>query len=148
MKIAIGNDHGGLLYKTQLKEHLLSLGHEVIDVGTDTEDSCHYPVFAEEVANLVSRGKVDYGVLVCTTGEGISIAANKVKGARCGIAYNDEVAGLMRQHNDVNIIAFGQKFMSYEDCERRLDIFLNTEFEAGGRHELRVNLIKEIEKRN
>ncbi len=144
MKVAIGNDHGGLEYKNLLIEHLKALGHEVINVGTDTLDSCHYPIFAKKVADLVSLKEADLGVLVCTSGEGVCIAANKVKGVRCGIAYNDEVSHLMVEHNNANVIAFGQKFMEYQDVERRLDIFLNAKF-MGGRHETRVNLITEIE---
>jgi len=145
MKIAIGSDHGGLEYKNAIKEHLEKLGHEVSDVGTYSKDSCHYPMFGEAVARKVASKECDYGVVVCTSGEGISIAANKVKGVRCGIAYNDDVARLMRQHNNANVISFGQAFMSLEDVIRRVDIFLNTEFE-GGRHQTRVDMISAIEK--
>jgi len=143
--IAIGNDHGGLDYKNRLMKFLKDHGYEVINVGTDTEDSCDYPVFGKKVAELVKNGDAKYGVLICTTGEGISISANKVRGIRCGVAYNPQVAALMRQHNDANIIAFGQKFMDYEMVEKALFIFLNTEFE-GGRHQRRVDLISDIEK--
>lgn len=143
MKIAVGSDHGGLEYKNAIKEHLEQQGHEVIDVGTYSKDSCHYPVFGEAVARKVASKECDYGVVVCTSGEGIAISANKVRGVRCGIAYNDEVAALMRQHNDANVIAFGQKFMNLDDVLRRVDIFLSTEFE-GGRHQTRVDLISNI----
>ena len=145
MKIAIGSDHGGLEYKNAIKEHLEAQGYKVIDVGTNSKDSCHYPIFGAEVAKKVSSKECEYGVVVCTSGEGISIAANKIKGVRCGIAYNDDVARLMRQHNDANVISFGQAFMSLEDVLRRVDIFLNTEFE-GGRHQTRVELINNLEK--
>ena len=145
MKIAVGSDHGGFEYKNAIKEHLVKQGHEVIDVGTYSLDSCHYPVFGAEVARKVASKECDYGVVVCTSGEGISMAANKIKGVRCGLCYNDEVAKLMRQHNNANVIAFGQKFMKLEDVLRQVDIFLSTEFE-GGRHQTRVNLIIEIEK--
>ena len=145
MKIAIGSDHGGLEYKNAIKEHLEAKGYKVIDVGTNSKDSCHYPIFGAEVAKKVSSKECEYGVVVCTSGEGISIAANKIKGVRCGIAYNDDVARLMRQHNDANVISFGQAFMSLEDVLRRVDIFLNTEFE-GGRHQTRVELINNLEK--
>ena len=145
MKIAVGSDHGGFEYKNAIKEHLEKLGHEVIDVGTYSLDSCHYPVFGAEVARKVASKECDYGVVVCTSGEGISMAANKIKGIRCGLCYNDEVAKLMRQHNDANVIAFGQKFMKLEDVLRQVDIFLSTEFE-GGRHQTRVNLISDLEK--
>ncbi len=145
MKIAIGSDHGGLEYKNAIKEHLKTKGYTVIDVGTNSKDSCHYPIFGAEVAKKVSSKECDYGVVVCTSGEGISIAANKIKGVRCGIAYNDDVARLMRQHNNANVISFGQAFMSLEDVLKRVDIFLNTEFE-GGRHQTRVDLISDLEK--
>ena len=141
MIIAIGCDHGGYQRKEEVKEHLKELGHEVIDCGTYSLDSCDYPLFGRQVAELVSEGKANYGVVVCTSGEGIMMAANKVKGVRCGIGYNDEVASLMRQHNNANVISFGAKFMNKEDVLRRVDIFLTTDFE-GGRHERRVNLIE------
>ena len=145
MKIAIGCDHGGLEYKNKIIEHLKQLGHEVVDVGTNSLDSCHYPIFGAEAAKKVASHECDYGIVICTSGEGIAISANKIKGIRCGIGYNDEVAKLLRQHNDANMIAFGQKFMELEDVIRRVDIFLNTPFE-GGRHQTRVDLIKDLEK--
>lgn len=145
MKIAIGCDHGGLEYKNAVKKHLLSNGYEVIDVGTNSLDSCHYPIYGAEVGRKVASGECRFGIVICTSGEGISIAANKIKGVRCGLAYNDDVARLMRQHNDANVIGFGQKFMALDDVIRRVDIFLNTEFE-GGRHQTRVDLIKDLEK--
>ena len=141
MIIAIGCDHGGYQRKEEAKEHLKSLGHEVIDCGTNSLDSCDYPIFGRQVAELVSEGKANYGVVICTSGEGIMMAANKVKGVRCGLGYNDEVASLMRQHNNANVISFGAKFMNKEDVLRRIDIFLTTDFE-GGRHERRVKLIE------
>ena len=145
MKIAVGCDHGGFEYKEAIKKHLLDKGYEVVDVGTDSLDSCHYPLFGAEVGRKVASGECRFGVLVCTSGIGIGIAANKIKGIRCGMGYNDDVARLMRQHNDANVIAFGQKFMELNDVLRRVDIFLNTEFE-GGRHQTRVDLIKDLEK--
>ncbi len=145
LKIAIGSDHGGLEYKNAIKDHLENKGYKVVDVGTYTKDSCHYPLFGAEVARKVASKECDYGVVVCTSGEGISIAANKIKGVRCGIAYNDDVARLMRQHNNANVISFGQAFMSLEEVLRRVDIFLNTPFE-GGRHQIRTDLIDDLEK--
>ena len=141
MIVSLGADHGGYLLKEEIKKHLLNKGIDVIDVGTYSLDSCHYPIFGEAAAKLVSEKKADFGILVCTSGEGIMMAANKVKGIRCGIGYNDEVAALMRQHNNANMIAFGAKFMKQEDVIRRIDIFLKTEFE-GGRHQIRVDLIE------
>lgn len=144
MKIAIGSDHGGFAYKAAIIEHLKSNGYDVIDVGTFSLDSCHYPIYGAEVGRKVASKECDFGVVICTSGEGISMAANKIKGVRCGLCYNDEVARLMRQHNDANVIAFGQKFMKLEDVLRQLDIFLNTEFE-GGRHQIRVDMISDLE---
>ena len=141
MKIAVGSDHGGLEYKNAIAAHLKEKGYDVVDVGTYSLDSCHYPIFGAEVAKKVASKECEYGVVVCTSGEGISMAANKIKGVRCGIAYNDEVVRLMRQHNNANVISFGQKFMELDDVLRRVDIFLTTDFE-GGRHERRVNLIE------
>lgn len=145
LKIAIGSDHGGFEYKNTIKDHLENKGYKVVDVGTYTKDSCHYPLFGAEVARKVASKECDFGVVVCTSGEGISMAANKIKGVRCGIAYNDDVARLMRQHNNANVISFGQAFMNLEDVLRRVDIFLNTPFE-GGRHQIRVDLINDLEK--
>ena len=145
MKISIGSDHGGFIAKEALKQHLEQEGYEVIDVGTNSLDSCNYAEFGLKAAELVSAGTCEFGVVICTSGEGISIAANKVHGIRCGLAYNDEVASLIRQHNDCNMISFGAKFMKIEDIICRTDIFLNTHFEAG-RHCLRVDTIKNFEK--
>ncbi len=145
MKISIGSDHGGFVAKEALKQHLEQEGYEVIDVGTNSLDSCNYAEFGLKAAELVSAGTCEFGVVICTSGEGISIAANKVHGIRCGLAYNDEVSSLIRQHNDCNMISFGAKFMKIEDIIRRTDIFLNTPFEAG-RHCLRVDTIKNFEK--
>ena len=146
MKIAVGCDHGGLEYKNAIKEHLEKSGHQVVDVGTFNYDSCHYPTFGIAVGEKVASKECDFGVVVCTSGEGIAIAANKVKGVRCGIAYNDDVARLMREHNNANVISFGQKFMKLEDVLRRVDIFLSTEF-AGGRHATRVDIISAQEEK-
>ena len=144
LKISIGSDHGGFEYKEAIKEHLKER-YEVIDVGTHSLDSCHYPQFGIAAAKLVASGECAFGIVVCTSGEGIMMSANKVKGVRCALGYNDEVSALCRQHNDANMIAFGQKFMTLEDVLRRVDIFLSTEFE-GGRHATRVQMIKDEEK--
>ena len=141
MKISIACDHGGLDTKNALVEMLKEEGNEVVDCGTYTTDSCDYPDFARKAAELVASGEVDKGIVVCTSGEGVMMTANKVRGVRCGMGYNDEVSALMRQHNDANMIAFSQKFMDLEDVKRRTHIFLNTEFE-GGRHLRRVEKIE------
>lgn len=145
LRIAIGSDHGGVDYKQEVINYLKEKGYEVKNVGTDSHDSCHYPVYGAEVGKLVSKGEADVGIVICTSGEGIAIAANKIKGVRCGLAYNDEVAMLMRQHNNANVISFGAKFMALEDVKRRIDIFISTEFE-GGRHATRVDMISDLEK--
>lgn len=142
MKIALGSDHGGYDYKQAILAHLLKEGYQVIDCGTFSKESCDYPQFAFAAAQKVSTKEADYGILICTTGEGIMMAANKVEHVRCSIGYNDEVTILSRQHNNANMIAFGQKFMALEDVIRRVDLFLKTEFE-GGRHANRVNLINQ-----
>ncbi len=145
LRIAIGSDHGGYDQKEEVKAYLKEKGYEVTDVGTDSHESCHYPIFGAEVAKLVAEKQCDFGVVICTSGEGICMAANKIKGVRCGIGYNDEVSKLMRQHNDANVISFGAKFMDTKDVIRRIDLFLNTPFE-GGRHQTRVDLISNLEK--
>ena len=145
MKIAIGSDHGGFALKEDLKQYLLDSGYEVEDVGTYSLDSCHYPEFAFKCANLVSNGDCRFGVIVCTTGEGVVMAANKVKGIRAGLAYNIDVSRLMREHNDANVIAFGAKYVSKEEAIARLEAFLSAKF-LEGRHQIRVQMIKDAEK--
>ena len=141
MKISIGCDHAGYKYKEEVKKYLEGKGHEVKDVGTNSLDSCDYPIFGRAAAELVAKGEVDYGIVICSSGEGIMMAANKIKGVRCGLAYNDDVARLIRQHNNANMIGFGANFMALEDVLKRIDIFLSTDFE-GGRHERRVSEIE------
>lgn len=141
MKLSIGSDHAGYKYKEEVKKYLTEKGHEIIDVGTNSLDSCDYPIFGRAAAQKVADKEVDYGILICSSGEGIMISANKIKGVRCGLAYNDDVARLIRQHNNANMIAFGASFMELEDVIKRIEIFLSTEFE-GGRHERRVSEIE------
>lgn len=128
MKIVLGNDRKGFDYKCRLVNHLESLGHLVINVGTDEDVPCDYPIYAAKAAHLVVSGECDYGILICASGEGMVIAANKVNGIRCGLGYNDEVARLCRLHNNANMLAFGQSFQSYEEVENSVDTFLNTDF--------------------
>lgn len=144
MKIAIGNDHGGFASKVEVSKFLVSKGYEVVDCGCFDENSCDYPDFAVLVAEKIQNKEADFGVLICTSGEGISIAANKCKGIRCGIGYNDEVSDLMRRHNHANVIAFGQKFMKLEDITRRIEIFLSSS-EEEGRHDRRVEKINNLD---
>ncbi|MFA6755380.1 MAG: RpiB/LacA/LacB family sugar-phosphate isomerase [Bacilli bacterium] len=145
MKISLGCDHGGFVAKEAVKKYLIKNDYEVVDVGTNSTESCNYAEFGIAAAKLVADKECDFGVLICSSGEGISIAANKVKGIRCGIGYNDDVSRLLRQHNDANMIAFGAKFMNVDDIIRRVNIFLHTDFE-GGRHCVRVNTIINEEK--
>lgn len=144
MNIAIGNDRNGIDYKNRLTAHLESLGHSVVNCGTDEDFPADYPVHGERVGRMVASGECDRGIVICATGIGICISADKVNGVRAGMAYNDDVARLMRVHNDANVIGFGQDFMTYEEVERRTDIFLTTDF-AGGYHSTRVQQISDIE---
>lgn len=144
MKIAIGNDRNGIDYKNRLTKHLQSRGYEVVNCGTDEDFPADYPVHGEKVGRMIASGECDYGVVICATGVGICLAAGKVKGVRSGLAYADDVARLMRAHNDANVIGFGQDFMTYEEVERRLDTFLTTEY-AGGYHDTRICQIRHIE---
>lgn len=141
MKISIGSDHAGFDLKENLAGYLRERGAEVVDCGTHSKASVDYPDFAQAVARDVAAGTSDFGVLVCWTGVGISIAANKVPGVRAVNCCNAEMATLSRQHNDANIIAFGQKFIAPEDAKAWLDIFLKTDFE-GGRHARRVGKLE------
>lgn len=145
MKIALGADHAGFELKEAVKKHLLSEGYEVLDEGTYSEDRCDYPDFAEKAAMDVTSGKASFGILCCGTGEGISIAANKIDGIRCGIGYDLEVSRLIREHNNANMVAFGSRFMKEKDVLERVDAFLTTPFE-GERHAGRVQKIIDLEK--
>jgi len=145
MKIAIASDHGGYELKEQLKEYLVDKGFELIDVGTHSKDSCHYPEFAIKCAKQVSEGVCQFGIIVCTTGEGVSMAANKVSGIRAGIAYNTDVARLMREHNNANVICFGAKYVTFDEAVERVNAFLNAEF-LEGRHAIRVGMINDLDK--
>lgn len=143
MKIAIGCDHGGFEAKEKVVEELRKKGHEVVDVGTMSLDSVDYPIYAFKCAKLVQEKKVDKGVLICSSGEGVMICANKVKGIRCGMGYNDDVARLMVEHNHANMIAFGAKFMTASDILKRILIFLETQPSSEDRHVRRVKQIEE-----
>ncbi len=147
MKIALGCDHGGFTLKEDIKKYLEKNNHEVIDVGTYDMNSCAYSEFALKCAEKVASGECDRGIVICTTGEGIMIAANKVKGIRCGLAYNNDTVYLMREHNNCNMMSMGAKFTSSEQAYKYIDLFLNTPFE-GGRHESRINIISDYEKNN
>jgi ribose 5-phosphate isomerase B len=145
MRIAIGADHAGFSLKERLKSQLERGGHDVVDVGTDSEVSCDYPDFAAAVAERVASGRADRGVLVCHTGIGMSMAANKVAGVRAAAVENPEAVRLTREHNDANVLAMGARFVDPERAAEMLEIFLKTEFQ-GGRHSRRIAKIAGMEK--
>ena len=145
MKIAIGSDHAGFKYKEEIKNYLISKGYEVIDKGTYSEESTDYPIYARAVAEEVSQKNVDKGIVICGTGIGVSITANKVPGVRAALCTNEFMARLARQHNDANVIAVGARVIGLEHAIAIIETFLKTQFE-GGRHERRVHLIDEIDK--
>ncbi len=144
MKISIGSDHGGYDLKTALVATLKEDGHEVIDRGANGHESVDYPDFGEAVAKDVAGQSAAFGVLICTTGIGISISANKVHGIRAAVCHNEDAAEFCRLHNNANIICFGQKYDTPYMAAKMTRIFLATQFE-GGRHERRVNKITAIE---
>jgi len=146
MKIAIGNDHAAVEMKKEIMTYLESLGHEVVNFGTDSTDSCNYPEYGEKVGRYVADGQADCGVLICGTGVGISIAANKVKGVRAAVCSDVTTAHLVKEHNNANIIAFGARIVGVETAKDIVSAYLNAEF-MGGRHQDRIDMIHEIENR-
>lgn len=144
MKIAIGNDHVAVDMKNHIKEYLESRGHTVVDFGTHTADRCDYPIYGKKVADAVASGECERGILICGTGIGISLAANKVKGIRAAVCSESYSARLTRQHNDANIVAFGARVIGIATAEMIVDEFINTEYE-GGRHQNRIDMISAIE---
>ena len=146
MKIAVASDHGGFKLKNRIKEYLLSIGCEVYDFGTDSTDSCDYPDYALPAAEAVASGKCDRGIIICTTGVGVSIVANKVPGVRCALCQDKYCAEFTRRHNNANVLALGAKVVKEDKALKLIDIFLNTEFE-GGRHQQRVDKITAVEKK-
>ena len=141
MKISMGCDHGGYPLKEFLKSWLQEQGHTVVDCGTDSTDSCDYPVFGAAAAREVAEGRCERGIVICTTGIGISITANKVKGIRCALCSDPLSAEMTRRHNDANMLAMGGGMIGNNMADRILDAFLNTEFE-GGRHQRRVDKLE------
>lgn len=146
MKIAIGNDHAATEMKFAVMEYLKELGHEVVNFGTDGNESCHYPEFGEKVGRAIAAGEADCGVLICGTGVGISIAANKVKGVRAAVCSDCATARLVKQHNNANVIAFGARIVGIELAKDIVKAYLDAEF-LGGRHQIRIDMIHEIEER-
>lgn len=144
MKLAIGNDHVAVEMKREIKAHLEAQGVEVVDVGTNEPGSFNYPISGYKVAKLVASGEADGGVLICGTGVGISLAANKVEGIRACVCSEPFTARMSKQHNNANIIAFGARVVGIELAKMIVDEWLHAEFQ-GGRHQTRVDMITEIE---
>ena len=147
MKIAVACDHGGLQLKKAMISYVESLGHTVVDFGTNSTASCDYPDFAAPAAEAVASGECDRGIVVCSSGIGVSIVANKVPGIRCAHCHDTYCAKYTRLHNDANMIAFGEKVLGEGMMQEIVYLFLNTEFEGGERHERRVAKIKALEEK-
>jgi len=143
MRITIGADHRGFNLKQQIAGWLKSQGHEVADVGTTSTESTDYPLFAAQVARKVAQGEADRGILVCATGVGMCITANKVRGVRATVAYDEDVARASRQHNNVNVLCMGER-LTPEAAQQIVQTWLTTEFE-GGRHSRRLGEIADVE---
>jgi ribose 5-phosphate isomerase B len=140
MKIAIGNDHAGTLYKFKIMDYLKDQGIEVINFGTNKEDSMDYPDTVHPVAEAVESGNADLGIIICGSGNGAAMTANHHKKIRAALCWNNEVVSLARQHNDANILSIPARFVSLEDSVLFVKTFLNTKFE-GGRHQKRIDKI-------
>ena len=147
MKIATGNDHTAVELKNIIKAFLEEKGHEVLDLGTNSTESCDYPVYGEKVGRAVASGEADLGIVICGTGVGISLAANKVKGVRACVCSEPYTAKLSRMHNNSNALAFGARVVGSEMAKMITEEWLNAEYE-GGRHQRRVDMLTEIENRN
>ncbi len=140
MKISIGNDHAGPDYKKAIIEMLIAKGHQITNYGTDSVDSVDYPDFGHPVANDVTEGKADLGIVICGSGNGIAMTVNKYTRVRAALCWTKEIAVLARQHNDANIISIPARFTSIPQVLEMVDAFITTDFE-GGRHQNRVNKI-------
>lgn len=144
MKISIGSDHGGFPMKEHIKEYLTKQGHELIDVGTHSTEPCDYAEFSRAAAQLLADGQVERAIVICSSGIGVSITANKVKGVRCALCSESLSAEMTRRHNNANCLAMGAAMIGFSMAERIVDTFLTTEFE-GGRHSRRIGKIHAIE---
>lgn len=147
MKIGIGNDHSAVVMKNQISEYLKGKGYEIVNYGTDSEESYPYPIAGETVAKAVVNHEVDCGILICGTGIGIGLAANKVKGIRCATCSEPFSAKMAKEHNNANIISFGARVVGIELAKMIVDNYLEAEFQ-GGRHVERVQMITDIENKN
>lgn len=143
MRVVVGADHAGVALKAVLAEHLRVLGHDVADVGTDTSERVDYPDFAHALARTITGGEAELGVLVCGSGNGIAMAANKVSGIRAAVAHDVTSARMARAHNDANVICLGERFVGEQVAVDAVDAFMSSEFE-GGRHTDRVAKIEAI----
>lgn len=144
MRIAIGNDHTAVEMKRHIVAYLEAKGYELVNIGTDSEERADYPIYGLRVAEAVAKGECELGILICGTGIGISLAANKVKGIRAAVCSEPYSAMMTRRHNDSNVIAFGARVVGPATAEMIVDAFLEAEYE-GGRHETRVEMIRAIE---
>ena len=145
MKVVIGADHAGFADKEKIKRQLDELGVDYEDVGTNSNESVDYPVYAKKVAEKVANGEAEQGILVCGSGNGMQIAANKIHGVRAALAWNEETARLARQHNDANVLSVPARMIPPEEVAKVIKSYLEAEFE-GGRHARRVDEISEMEK--
>jgi ribose 5-phosphate isomerase B len=144
LTIALGSDHAGFLYKSQVKQHLIDRGYDVLDFGTDSEQRVDYPDFVKPAAEAVAHGDADVGIVFGGSGNGEAIVANKVKGTRCAVCWNEKSAALAKEHNDANIIAIGQRMISSELALKIVDTWLNASF-TKGRHQIRIDKIRKME---
>ncbi len=141
MTIYIASDHGGFKLKEKIKNHLVKKGFEIKDFGTHSEDSVDYPIFAKKVSNAVTKDSNSKGILVCGTGIGMSIAANKIKGIRAALCWNEETARLSREHNDTNVLCFGQRILGEDLVLKIVDVWLNTKFTNEERYIRRLDML-------
>lgn len=144
MKIALAADHAGFDYKEEVKRFLIDQGITVEDLGTNTSEAVDYPVFARDAAQLLIDQKVQFGILICGSGQGMAIVANKMRGIRAALCFSEELAKTSRTHNNANILVLGARFTALAEAKKIVSAFINTEFESGGRHERRVNQIHDL----
>lgn len=142
MKVSIACDHGAYEFKEDIKKYLQDKGYEMLDCGCFSMESCDYPDFARKAAEAVADGTVDKGIVLCTTGIGVSIVANKVKGVRCALCHNEHTAKMTRLHNDSNVLAMGASQVDSETAHKMVDIFLTTDFSGEERHQRRIDKIE------
>ncbi|MBQ8345357.1 MAG: ribose 5-phosphate isomerase B [Clostridia bacterium] len=148
MKLAIGCDHAGFAIKNAVKEHLAAKGHTLVDVGTNSADSCHYPVYADALCKKILEGECEMGILICGTGVGMSMAANKHKGIRAACCSDTFTARLTREHNDANVLCFGERVVGVGLALDLVDAFVEAEYMNSGNHVTRVAMLKDIEDGN